>query len=540
MSRSGSGDAPEMNGVAGTDAAANAAATATATAETLTGSDAPDYGDIAAADPERLNMDGHASDEPGMLGLRRLGRGELAALCRDELVDVLGSIERLANRLAGYRVDVMGALDELSSTGAAPDATPHLTLRDATGVSEREARRLRRVAGKAREHTAVLDALTAGDINVVQAESLCDAQVPESARADLVAYAAAHDTDATRRHIREAETLHDDESATERFLRQRAERGAGWGRDHDGMLRLWARLDPETGAGVEAVLEPLHRALWQADKHVRTGRRTPAQRDADTLAYALAGITLTDEDAQVVDDLAARARQNGHVLPSRSGSSRTVPELPHSERTTPPRTSRFDGECEDESRHELELSNSPQAGEPMRRFAPAQINVLIGLDALRGDTDHAGVTDAGTELAPETVRRLACDSEIIPIILGGRGGPADIGRTRRTVPTRLRRLLVARDKHCVWPGCHAPPSRCDAHHLIHWAKGGPTDLDNLALLCHTHHQHLHEHGYRLIRGPDGWTTGRQTSKPSPAGSRRPARQPSPAGSRRPARQPRAP
>ena len=78
--------------------------TATATAETLTGSDAPDYGDIAAADPERLNMDGHASDEPGMLGLRRLGRGELAALCRDELVDVLGSIERLANRLAGYRV----------------------------------------------------------------------------------------------------------------------------------------------------------------------------------------------------------------------------------------------------------------------------------------------------------------------------------------------------------------------------------------------------------------------------------------------------
>ena len=315
----------------------------------------------------------------------------------------------------------------------------------------------------------------------------------------------------------------------------------GGGRDHDGMLRLWARLDPETGAGVEAVLEPLRRALWQADKHVRTGRRTPAQRDADTLAYALAGITLTDEDAQVVDDLAARARQNGHVLPSRSGSSRTVPELPHSERTTPPRTSRFDGECEDESRHELELSNSPQAGEPMRRFAPAQINVLIGLDALRGDTDHAGVTDAGTELAPETVRRLACDSEIIPIILGGRGGPADIGRTRRTVPTRLRRLLVARDKHCVWPGCHrtALTLRRPPPHPL--GRGRPhRPRQPRAAVPHPPPAPPTSTVTDSFEVPTAGPQAAQTSKPSPAGSRRPARQPSPAGSRRPARQPRAP
>ncbi|MCY4517589.1 MAG: DUF222 domain-containing protein [Acidimicrobiaceae bacterium] len=540
MSRSGSGGAPEANCVVGTDANANAnaAAAAAAAAEALTGGDTPDNGAISAAGPETLNRGGRPAAQPEMLGLQRLDHRELAALCRDELVDVLGSIERLANRLAGYRVDVMGALDELSSTGAAPDATPHLTLRDATGVTEREARRLRRIASKTREHAAVFDALSAGDINVVQAESLCDARVPDSVRADLVAYAAAHDTDSSRRHIREAETLHNVESATERFLRQRAERGAGWGRDHNGMLRLWARLDPETGAGVEAVLEPLRRALWQADKRIRTDRRAPAQRDADTLAYALAGITLTEDDAQVIDDLGARARQNGDVSPSRSGTGRTGPDHPHSKRTTPPPTLGSVGECEPGD--ELALSSNPQPGEPMRRLAPAQINVLIGLDALRGDTDQAGLTDAGTELAPDTVRRLACDSEIIPIILGGRGGPADIGRTRRTVPIRLRRLLIARDKHCVWPGCHAPPSRCDAHHLIHWADGGPTDLDNLALLCHTHHHHLHEHGYRLIRGPDRWTTARCTTTPPPRGSRRPSTTRRPGGSRSPTRQPRAP
>ncbi|MCY3609349.1 MAG: DUF222 domain-containing protein [Acidimicrobiaceae bacterium] len=395
------------------------------------------------------------TDRPGMLVLRRLDRGELTLLRRDELVNALGDIERLANRLAGYRAEVLGALHELSRSGVAPDPMPHLTLRDATGVSEREARRLCRVASKAREHAAVLDALAEGDINADQAESLCDARVPDEVRTELVAAAASHDTDTTRQRLREAEATHGVETPTERFLRQRTARGAGWGRDHEGMLKLWARFDPETGASIEAALEPLRRALWQDDKHQRTDRRTPAQRDADTLAYALAGATLTEQDAATVDRLHARACRDGHA-------------------------------------------------EQVQRLSPAQISVLIGLDALRGHTDQAGVTDAGTELAPETVRRLACDAEIIPIILGGRGGSADIGWARRTVPLRLRRLLIARDKHCQWPGCHAPPSRCDAHHVVHWADGGPTNLDNLVLLCHTHHQHLHEHGYELVVGPDGW------------------------------------
>ncbi len=422
--------------------------------------------------------------------LRRLDRGELALLCRNELVDVLGGIERLANRLAGYRAEVLGALDELSRSGVDPDPTPHLTLRDATGVSEREARRLHRVANKAREHIAVLDALAAGDINTDQAAALCDARVPEEVRAELVAAAASYDTDTTRRHIREAEATHGDETSTERFLRQREARGAGWGRDHEGMLKLWARFDPETGAGIEAALEPLRRALWQQDKHQRSGRRTPAQRDADTLAYALAGISLTEQDAGAVDRLHARECRDGHAAPGASGTGQAGRGRSQSERTTALGDSRPAG------RHE-------PAGS-MRRLPPAQISVLIGLDALRKHTDEAGITDAGTELAPEAVRRLACDAEIIPIMLGGRGGPADIGWVRRTVPVRLRRLLIARDKHCQWPGCHAPPSRCDAHHVIHWADGGPTNLDNLALLCHTHHQHLHEHGYELVAGPDGW------------------------------------
>ena len=423
------------------------------------------------SDPNHSAADSQtAPGRCGALSLSRLGAAALAGLGRDELLGVLGDIERLANRLAGYRAEVLGALDVLNHSGAAPDASPHLSLRDAAGVSERDARRMVRAAGKAREQRAVLEALSEGDINAAQAETLCDARVPDPVRAELVAAAAGEDTDATRRRVQRAEAEHSVETSMERFERQRKARGAGWRRDHEGMLRLWAKLDPDTGAHVEAALEALRREYWIDDKQVRNGRRTPAQRDADVLAYALAGLTCTDADAAAVRRLHARAQ--GDDRPDESA-------------------------------------------DPPRRLPPAQISVLIGLDALRGHTDQMGLTDAGVELAPEIVRRLACDAQIIPIILDGPGGSADAGRTRRTVSPRLRRLLVARDRHCRWPGCHEPPSRCDAHHVWHWLDGGPTDLDNLVLLCHRHHHFVHQHGYKMIPQPDRTWTAVQAPRPEP-------------------------
>lgn len=440
------------------------------------GGAAPDGGPVG---PDRSPNVGSATvDLSASLSLCRLSAGALAGLGREGLLAVLGDIERLVNQAVGYRAEVLGALDALSRSGAAPDAAPHLSLRDAAGVSERDARRMVRGAEKAREHGVVLEALSEGGINASQAEALCDARVPDGVRAELVVAAAGEDTDATRRRVRRAETDHSVETPMERFERQRRARGAGWQRDHEGMLRLWAKLDPEVGAAVEANLEALRRQYWLDDKQVRSGRRTPAQRDANVLAYALAGITLTDTDSAAVDRLRARSR--------------------------PDRLS----------------THEPAAGNPERRLPPAQISVLIGLDALRGQTDAAGLTDAGVELPPEIVRRLACDAEIIPMILNGPGGPADVGRLARTVSSRLRRLLIARDKHCQWPGCNQPPSRCDAHHVHHWIDGGRTDLDNLVLLCHRHHHHLHQYGHTMVPEPDGTWTTTHTTEPEPANAAR--------------------
>jgi len=66
-----------------------------------------------------------------------------------------------------------------------------------------------------------------------------------------------------------------------------------------------------------------------------------------------------------------------------------------------------------------------------------------------------------------------------------------LGRAQRTVTPPQRRALTARDRGCVIPGCDAPAPWCDAHHVTWWSRGGTTDLDNLALVCHRHHADIH-------------------------------------------------
>ena len=107
----------------------------------------------------------------------------------------------------------------------------------------------------------------------------------------------------------------------------------------------------------------------------------------------------------------------------------------------------------------------------------------------------AGTTLTGELLAPETVRRMACDGAVIPVVLGSNGEVLDLGRTVRLATPKQVQALWIRDKGCTFPGCSRPPAWCDAHHLCHWCDGGPTDLSNLALLCPRHHTIVHQKGY---------------------------------------------
>jgi hypothetical protein len=103
-----------------------------------------------------------------------------------------------------------------------------------------------------------------------------------------------------------------------------------------------------------------------------------------------------------------------------------------------------------------------------------------------------------SSLPIESVKRLCCDGQAVVIGENEKGEPLNIGRKTRTVPTAIKRALMARDKGCSFPGCHHTRF-VDAHHIEHWSNGGETSLDNLVLLCSQHHKLVHEGGFAIER-----------------------------------------
>ncbi|WP_192498650.1 HNH endonuclease signature motif containing protein [Ornithinimicrobium pratense] len=123
----------------------------------------------------------------------------------------------------------------------------------------------------------------------------------------------------------------------------------------------------------------------------------------------------------------------------------------------------------------------------------ATLVITISLSDLLGQTRGAGLTTTGEVLSPGQVRRLACEAELIPVVLGTDSEILDVGREHRLATPAQVKTLRLRDKGCTFPGCTVPPEWCIAHHIIWWSRGGATDMDTLALLCERHHTHVHQH-----------------------------------------------
>ena len=103
-------------------------------------------------------------------------------------------------------------------------------------------------------------------------------------------------------------------------------------------------------------------------------------------------------------------------------------------------------------------------------------------------------------VSESTARRLSCDGGVAEIVLDNEGVPLRMGTTKRLFPHHLRQAIVVRDQCCV--KCGAPAAHTQVHHLVHWADGGPTDLDNGCLLCQRCHTQVHHHGWQVVMGPD--------------------------------------
>lgn len=132
------------------------------------------------------------------------------------------------------------------------------------------------------------------------------------------------------------------------------------------------------------------------------------------------------------------------------------------------------------------------------RPRPAAVTVTVDLPTLLGVTDRPGMVDGQFPVLAETARRLACDANLSRLVTDPlTGGVIDLGRAVRFPTLAQRRRLEMRDGGCRFPTCTRPAARCHAHHLRHWEDGGPTDEANLLLLCHRHHQAVHEGGWRV-------------------------------------------
>jgi hypothetical protein len=138
------------------------------------------------------------------------------------------------------------------------------------------------------------------------------------------------------------------------------------------------------------------------------------------------------------------------------------------------------------------------------------MTVTVAAEALAGES--AAEFDRSGPISAPVIRRLACDASVLRVVMNARSEPLDVGRRTPVIPPSMRRAVIVRDRRCRFPGCERPHTWCDAHHVRHWADGGPTAASNLLLLCRRHHRLIHRprgftleivEGQPVFRRPDG-------------------------------------
>ena len=407
-----------------------------------------------------------------------LNSSDVGSLGRAGLDEAAGWVKRARSALDAYEARLLAAANRAFDGGAAGAEL----VRTAGGCSQREARRRARRAEALVEMPEVAGALAEGHITAEHADALvraAEATSAEAVDADPALLAKAKSLPADLAAREAADWAHRQQSIEDReakFCRQRELRSHRTWTDADGMFNTRGRFDPVTGAHIRAVIDDVSNRLYEADGGRDGGDRvrTWDQRNADALAAAL-GITPAP----------------------------------------------------------VSMSKEPGSGPgaPAGRAKPPSLRNQI-LVVAHTDADPAARCEIpGTGPIPRSeLERLACESDLFGVLFDGKGLPLWHGRKTRTVSPQQWRTLVARDRGCVL--CGAGPSYCHAHHIIPWTPlaEGPTDIDNLVLVCNRHHHHIHQHNLTLTRAPDGsWTAStpgqQRAARPAsgPRGSPKPGR-----------------
>ena len=356
----------------------------------------------------------------------------------EDLVD----LQRASELIELERLRRVAEIERRGSFGAAGYLSITAWLVDRCRMGWGAARDQVRMARGLQAMTATRAAVDGGELSMEAARVLVEAREadPEAfadAEAALVDAARIHPVGELRRVVAfwkdrvERDHAHDREDP--RSARRRLHASVTLA----GMVRVDGDLDPTTG---ESLLTALG-AVLDAETRTRGPEddRTPAQRRADALGEVCRGF-LDRGDRPVV------AGERPHLT--------------------------------------ITVGAEVLAGGHGPGHGTGTGTDLLGMAEL----DHAGPLDAAA------TRQLACDASVMRVVLGARSEPLDVGRRTPVVPPAIRRAVIARDRHCRFPGCDRPQAWCDVHHVNHWADGGPTALDNLLLLCRRHHGLVHRRG----------------------------------------------
>ena len=129
--------------------------------------------------------------------------------------------------------------------------------------------------------------------------------------------------------------------------------------------------------------------------------------------------------------------------------------------------------------------------------APAQVIITMTADQLTDRTGWAE-TSLGQLISPSEALQLADESIVNLLVQQANGAVLAQGRTSRLASRRQTLALIARDKGCSFPDCDRPPEWTQRHHVISWADGGKTDVDNLTLVCGRHHREFEPAGWQCV------------------------------------------
>lgn len=410
-------------------------------------------------------------------------------LDRDEVEAVIGDVRRVRAGLDGVERRCVRRLRELEAAGESGPAES--VLSNAGGRSGRYAAAAAGRDDLCEESPEVADALDEGAIGGEYVDAIAAAarDLPDDVRSEFTAHsdtllerASKLGLDAFRRECRSLAKHLLTQSRRGDVDELREQRTAStvkrWTDKVTGMCHTHLELDPVRDAKLQSA--------WQAN--IVRLRQAPGGADLDwqqlqveaflhsvvgTEPDAAAGAVVSETDAPV--DVASSAGSAGRE-PAGAGSSGTG----------------------------ARVRRGCSCGGGGRTDRSPEITVVIDYQFLAGLTE-VGVceTEGGIALPVSSVRRLACDAEVIPTVLGRDGQVLDHGRSRRTASRDQRRALRALHRTCAHPDCSVGFDWCRLHHIRWWWRDrGPTDLDNLIPLCERHHHLVHEGGWGLTMTPD--------------------------------------